>query len=232
MNESRNADRLPDELPADPMHWADAWIKEATAAGLQRHGNAMTLITVGAEGRPSSRIVLCKEFVPDPGYLVFYTNYLSRKSQEISANSHVAAQFHWDAIGRQIRIEGIAVRSPDPESDGYFATRDRGSQLGAWGSDQSAEIESREGLIAQVRQRAGELGLPLADDDSTLPADDQPPLARPAHWGGFRVWAVAIELWMEGGDRIHDRALWTRQIVRASEHQFTTSPWTGNRLQP
>ena len=92
------------------MHWADAWLKEAIAAEVQRNPSTMMIATVAADGQPSARAVLCKEFVPDPGYLVFHTNYNSRKSQEIAANPRVTTLFHWDALGRQIRIEGIAVR--------------------------------------------------------------------------------------------------------------------------
>jgi pyridoxamine 5'-phosphate oxidase len=226
------ADRLPDELPSDPMHWADAWLKEAAAAKVQRNPNSMTIASVGADSRPSSRVVLCKEFVPDPGYLVFYTNYRSKKSLEMAANPHAAALMHWDALGRQIRIEGTIVRSPEEESDAYFATRDWGSQLGAWGSDQSEPIASHDALIGQVRQRAADLGLQLGPDTQTLADGDIPDIARPAHWGGFRLWATMIELWIEGKNRVHDRACWQRDIVRSSEHMFSTTPWTGKRLQP
>jgi pyridoxamine 5'-phosphate oxidase len=147
----KTIDRLPDELPADPMHWADAWLKEATTGEVQRNPTSMTIVTVGADANPSARVVLCKEFVPDPGYLVFYTNYMSRKVKEIEQHNKVAVVFHWDALGRQIRIEGQAVRSPHAESNAYFGTRDWGSQLGAWASDQSQELESREALLQQLR---------------------------------------------------------------------------------
>ena len=226
------ADRLPEDLPSDPMHWADAWIKEAHASALRRNPNSMTLVTLSAEGDPSARIVLCKDFVPDPGYLVFHTNYNSQKAREIVANPKVAVVFHWDGPGRQIRIEGTAIQSPDEESDAYFKTRDWGARLGAWGSDQSAELASRDALVAQIRTRAGELGVQLGDDLLTLAAGEAPDIARPPHWGGFRIWANAIELWKDGTDRIHDRALWKRSLVRASEHEFTVTPWVGTRLQP
>jgi pyridoxamine 5'-phosphate oxidase len=215
------------------MYWADAWIKEATASGVQPHPNAMTLATVGSDATPSTRVVLCKDFVPDPGYLVFYTNYHSRKALDIAENARVAAGFHWDELGRQLRIEGIAVRSPDKESDRYFASRDWGSQLGAWGSDQSKIVDSRGDLVRQIRSRASDLGIELADNKTDKLKQENPPLViRPPHWGGFRVWATAIELWIAGADRIHDRALWSRDIVRSSDHNFTVTPWAGNRLQP
>jgi len=226
------ADRLPDELPSDPMHWADAWLKEAEAAKVQRNPNSMTLASVGADSKPSSRVLLIKDFVPDPGYLVFYTNYRSKKSLELAANPNAAALMHWDSMGRQIRIEGTVVRTPEAESDDYFSTRDWGSQLGAWGSDQSETIESHDALVRQIGQRAVDLGLNL-DPDTQMPADDHiPNIPRPPHWGGFRLWATMIELWIEGKDRVHDRASWQRDIVRASEHTFSITPWVGTRLQP
>ncbi|MEQ9561338.1 MAG: pyridoxamine 5'-phosphate oxidase [Woeseiaceae bacterium] len=228
----RNADLLPDTLPSDPMHWADAWIKEAAAANVQRNPNAMTLATVAASGQASARVVLCKSFVPDPGYLVFYTNYRSRKAVEIENDNRVSALFHWDSFGRQIRIEGLAVRSPEQESDAYFESRDWGSRLGAWGSDQSATIESRDALVRQIRSRAADLGIALGETTTTLRHDNRVRIERPPHWGGYRLWVTAIELWIEGTDRIHDRALWTRDIVRRSEESFSVTPWTGTRLQP
>jgi pyridoxamine 5'-phosphate oxidase len=232
LSKAKTADRLPDELPADPMHWADAWIKEATAGQVQRNPTSMTIVTVGPNASPSARVVLCKQFVPDPGYLVFHTNYNSRKVKELEQHASVAAVFHWDALGRQIRIEGQAVRSPVAESDAYFETREWGSQLGAWGSDQSDDLESRQALMQQLRERARDLGLSVADDLQSLTDSDTPTIERPPHWGGIRLWASAIELWIEGTDRIHDRGSWTRELSRASDHSFNTTPWVGKRLQP
>jgi pyridoxamine 5'-phosphate oxidase len=232
LSKPKIADRLPDALPSDPMHWADAWIKEAVAGEIQRNPTSMTIVTVDPDAEPSARVVLCKEFVPDPGYLVFYTNYKSRKVRELEQQPHVAAVFHWDALGRQIRIEGQAVRSPEAESDAYFRTREWGSQLGAWASDQSEVIESREALLAQLRARAASLGLSITDGLQSQQPCEQAEILRPPHWGGIRLWASAIELWIEGEDRIHDRGFWTREIVRASEHHFNVTPWNGVRLQP
>ena len=144
------APTLPDDLPDDPMSWAAAWLQEATDQSVQRNPNSMTLVTVSDAGQPSARVVLCKNFVADPGYLVVYTNYMSRKVVEIESQANVAATFHWDALGRQIRLEGTAVYSPDKESDDYFATRDWGSQLGAWASRQSRPLGSRAELLAEV----------------------------------------------------------------------------------
>ena len=225
---AQGATTLPVPLPEDPMHLADAWLREATEKAVRRNPNAMTLATVGADGQPSARIVLCKSLVPDPGYLVFYTNYHSRKGHELAGNPQVAALFHWDGLGRQVRIEGTAVRSPADESDAYFATRDPGSQLGAWGSDQSRPVESRNALLAQIRRRADELGVTMDGE----PDSRTTPVRRPPHWGGYRLWAHTVELWLEGRDRIHDRAAWRRELSRADEHNFHATAWTGTRLQP
>jgi pyridoxamine 5'-phosphate oxidase len=231
LNDLLFADRLPAQLPEDPMPLADMWLKEATANSGVRNPNSMTLATAGTDGQPSVRVVLCKQFVPDPGYLVFYTNYHSRKGHDLTQNPQVAAAFYWDMLGLQIRLEGLAVRSPADESDNYFATRDRGSQLGAWGSDQSRPIASRAALIAQIRERAAQLGVP--PDIAARPLGESvPPFARPPHWGGVRIWVSTIELWVEGKDRIHDRASWSRELVRTDEHGFSASSWTGVRLQP
>lgn len=226
------AARLPDDLPGDPMHWAAAWLNEATAQCVQRNPNAMNLATVGNDAMPSARVVLCKDFVPDPGYLVFYTNYKSRKVEELRANPRVAVTFHWDALGRQVRIEGAAVFSPAAESDAYFASRDPGSQLGAWGSDQSAPLASRAALLRQLAERASELGLNLDGDAESIDNARRKSIARPAHWGGVRVWASAVELWIEGPDRIHDRARWQRTLERDAGHGFAAGAWQGTRLQP
>lgn len=225
-------DCLPEALPSDPMHWADAWLAEATQEKVQRNPNSMTMVTVNSAGQPRARVVLCKSFVPDPGYVVMYTNYQSDKCREIEQNSNVFLVFHWDGIGRQIRIGGTAMLSPAAESDEYFATRDVGSQLGAWGSDQSRPIGSRELLVQQIRQRADEHGVSLIGEQGTMVAEDNSAISRPPHWGGIRIWASSIELWIEGRDRIHDRARWTRDLTAEADETFSVSAWTGNRLQP
>ena len=232
MNNPYLAPNLPDELPDDPMSWAAAWLQQATAQAVQRNPNSMTLVTVSDSGQPSARVVLCKSFVADPGYVVVYTNYKSRKFSDIQSQPKVAATFHWDALGRQIRLEGIAVYSPDKESDDYFATRDWGSQLGAWGSDQSAPLESRQALREQVLDRAHALGVDVTDDLHSLASDQVPAIARPPHWGGIRIWPSRIELWVEGADRIHDRASWSRTLEPTGDHDFEVGPWVGTRLQP
>lgn len=232
MSDPCSARQLPAELPDNPLHWAKAWLDEAVAKNVQRNPNSMTAITVREGGQPSGRVVLCKHFVPDPGYLVFYTNYRSDKVRELDANNRIALVFHWDVFGRQVRIEGEAVRSPAEESDAYFASRNWGSQLGAWGSDQSAPIESRAALIAQVGRRAVRLGLSAAKNLKSVAVADRPVIPRPPHWGGIRVWARQVELWIEGDDRIHDRARWERTLEKSANDTFVTGQWQGIRLQP
>lgn len=221
--------RLPDELPDNPLPLAQQWFEQAQREAAQRNPNSMSLVTVAADGKPSVRIVLCKDFVTDPGFLVFYTNYASAKGRAIDTDPRVAAVMHWDELGRQIRVEGLAVRSPAGESDAYFASRDRGSQLGAWGSDQSRPIESRDALLAQIRERATSLGIAPSDHSTTA---RPPPIERPPHWGGYRLWIAALELWIEGADRIHDRARWERRIAPGPDNDYVTGRWRGTRLQP
>lgn len=226
------ASRLPEQLPEDPMPLAHAWFEHAQENAGQRNPNSMTLATVGPKGQPSARIVLCKVFDSRAGYLVFYTNYRSAKGRALDADPRVAAVMHWDALGRQLRIEGLALRSPAGESDAYFASRDWGSRLGAWGSDQSRPIGSRAELVAQIEARASKLGLELGDDLAPVADVEPPPIPRPPHWGGFRLHVGAIELWIEGKDRIHDRARWERRLELADGRVQVASDWRGTRLQP
>jgi pyridoxamine 5'-phosphate oxidase len=230
MTDEMLAGKLPETLPTNPMHWAEAWLDHATREAVQPNPNAMTLVTVGDAQRPSARIVLCKSFVADPGYIVFYTNYESRKVSELTERADVAVVFHWDTMGRQVRLEGVAVRSPAAESDAYFHSRGFGSRLGAWGSDQSRPLGSRDALLAQIRERAGKLGVEL--DENGHPTDEAT-IPRPPHWGGIRIWPRRIELWIDGADRIHDRAVWQRTLDASDdEASFEVSDWHGQRLQP
>ena len=215
---------LPEILPDDPMHQAKRWFDRTNSEKWQPNPNAMTLSTVDKNNAPSSRIVLCKYFKPDPGYVVFFTNYNSRKGQEIKKNSKVSLVFHWDNIGRQVRIKGMAVFSPSSESDEYFSSRNRGSQISAWGSNQSQPVESRSELIKQMNNKLDEFDSSGTRNEKEIP--------RPPHWGGIRVWAHEIELWMDGEDRVHDRARWTRKLEINQDNSFSTSKWIGTRLQP
>ena len=220
---------LPDPLPADPFPLLQGWFDEAVARAEQPNPNGMALATVGPGGSPSVRLVLCKAIHPDPGRLVFYTNYRSRKATELEGNPRVAAVLHWDHQERQIRVEGVVTRSPAEESDAYFASRRWESRLGAWASDQSRPIESREALLEQAAERAMELGLDISaivdghGEDLVIP--------RPPHWGGYRIWADRVELWCSGVGRVHDRAAWTRKLTADGEG-FACGAWEATRVQP
>jgi pyridoxamine 5'-phosphate oxidase len=196
----------------------------------------MVLATVGPNGQPSARVVLCKEIVPQPGYLVFYTNYLSYKGRQLAENPRAAIVMHWDALHRQVRVEGLVVRSPEADSDAYFASRPWQSRLGAWASAQSEPIGSRKDLHAAVAKAAQRFGTPPPDAATTQTTDDIF-VPRPPHWGGYQLWAESVELWVEGEARIHDRARWTRSLTRrtdasADETHLDAGPWTATRLQP
>ena len=221
---------LPDPLPADPMPLAKAWLDEAWARKDQPNPNAMTIASADAEGWPSARIVLCKAFHPDPGFIVFYTNYNGKKGRDLTANPHAAAVFHWDHTDRQLRLEGPVVPSPADESDAYYASRALESRIGAWASDQSEPIESRDDLLAKVGLTAMNLGVAIEDIESGTTAAD---IQRPPHWGGFRLWPTRAELWCGGTGRVHDRAEWRRELTPATEPgTFAASPWIATRIQP
>ena len=222
-------EHLPDPLPAEPLELAARWLEEATERRAQPNPNAMALATTGAGGQPSARMVLCKQIEPRPGWLTFFTNYDSRKGRELQHNARAAALFHWDSLHRQVRVEGPIVRLPAADSDAYFATRNWQSRLGAWASQQSQPIASRAELLRKVASTALRLALPV-------PADEQHPdpglrIARPPHWGGYRLWAAAVELWVEGSARIHDRARWERSLVPQGEG-YAPGAWSATRLQP
>lgn len=222
-------EHLPDDLPDDPLPYVQAWLDHATSNSVQPNPNAMTLSTVDADGQPSSRVVLCKRLDAESGCFVFYTNYTSRKVEELLDNRRVCLNFHWDTLGRQVRVEGDAVKSPPEESDAYFASRHPGSQLGAWTSDQSKPLDSRESLERQFRERADALGVTL--NDSGAPVDGSV-IPRPAHWGGIRVYARVVELWVDGQHRIHDRGRWERELVVQDDAHARFGAWSSVRLQP
>ncbi|MEL6303101.1 MAG: pyridoxamine 5'-phosphate oxidase [Pseudomonadota bacterium] len=215
MTDQVAADFLPDSLPENPMDVVARWMDEAKQAANQPNPNAMTIATQDADGTLTARIVLCKGFDSVAGTLDFYTNYTSRKGRALSENPNVAVVFHWDHQGRQVRIEGRAEPLDDASNDRYFATRPRLSQMGAWASDQSQAIASRDALLSQFEARNA-----THEQQDTIP--------RPPHWGGYRIVASSCELWVEGSGRVHDRARYTRTT------QGTGAPgaWTGERLQP
>jgi pyridoxamine 5'-phosphate oxidase len=209
---------LGNPLPAEPLMLASEWLAEAWRRRLQPNPNAMTLATSTLEGWPSARIVLCKDVVGIPGYVVFYTNFQSRKGLELAGNPRAAAVMHWDHMRRQVRIEGLVETAPAADSDAYFASRARASRVGAWASAQSRPVASREALMDSVRDASERFG-----------AGEVP---RPSFWGGYRLWADAVELWVEGDGRIHDRARWTRPLQRAADGSMRPGPWSVTRLQP
>ena len=177
----------------DPFALFDTWFAEAQASE-PNDPNAMALATVDAAGRPSSRMVLLKGHGAD-GF-VFYTNRESRKAHELLDEAHVALLFHWKSLRRQIRIEGSVAQATDAESDAYFASRGRDSRLGAWASDQSRPLDSRETFEA----RFAAMQTRFADGD----------VPRPPHWGGYRVTPRAIEFWQDRAHRLHERRVFTR----------------------
>ncbi len=219
---------LPDELPADPFPFLTDSLAGAWERRDQPNPNAMSLATCTPDGRPSARIVLCKLIEADPGYICFFTNYNSRKGSELLANPHAAATFHWDHIDRQIRLEGVITRSPGDESDAYYRSRAPRSRLGAWASDQSHPIASRQALRTQFVATMERFGVDPANE-----ADPgEVAIERPAHWGGFRIWPTAMEVWQGERSRLHDRAVWTRTLERDGDDVRVTSGWAATRLQP
>ena len=190
----------------NPIEQFRRWFDEALASN-PHEPNAMTLATATPEGRPSARIVLLKGF--DERGFVFYTNYEGRKGEELEANPRCALLFYWGELERQVRIEGRVRRLPDEESDAYFAGRPRGSQLGAWASEQSRPVRDRSTLELRLRELEAEY------EGREVP--------RPPFWGGYRVEPETIEFWQGRGNRLHDRI-----VYRRSED----GGWRRERLQP
>jgi pyridoxamine 5'-phosphate oxidase len=172
---------------ADPLAQFEHWLQQALAAELPEP-NAMTLATVGADGRPSTRIVLIKGC--DARGIVWYTNYESRKGRELAGHPFAALQFHWVELERVVRIEGAVEKVSDAESDAYYASRPLDSRLGAWASPQSEVIASRAVLVANAARAAARHAL-------------SPP--RPPHWGGYRLKPERWEFWQGRKSRLHDR---------------------------
>lgn len=197
----------PNELSEHPLEAFGSWFSEAVSSGHFRHPEAMTLATVDVSGRPSARIVLLKEF--SPRGFVFFTNYESRKGAELAQNSRASLVFYWDALERQVRIEGTTERISREESQDYFNTRPRGSQYGAWASPQSQEIDSREELEARVREAAARYS-----DAEEVPV--------PPHWGGYVLVPDRAEFWRQRPDRLHDRC----------EYFLKNGQWKKRRLAP
>lgn len=200
-------DGLPDgALGPDPVAALQSWLADAESAGLP-DPNAMVLGTVEPDGRPSSRTVLWKGVTA--GALAFFTNRESHKGSALAHEARVSLLFPWYGLHRQVRVEGIARFAPDDASDAYWATRPRGSQIGAWASAQSQPIASRSDLDARD-----------ADDAARFEGVD--PIPRPPHWGGYLVAPASFEFWQGRVSRLHDRLLYER----------AGSSWKVTRLQP
>jgi pyridoxamine 5'-phosphate oxidase len=221
---------LPDLLPVDPLEVASQWLAQAQREAAQPNPNAMVLATVDARGQPSARVVLGKEIAPQQGCILFYTNYLSRKGSELLENPRAAVVFHWDHLHRQVRAEGQVEALSDAENDAYFRTRAWQKQLGAWASQQSQPVESRAALVAALAREAGRFGIPYHGPGAEEPQHVAVQVPRPPHWGGYRLHVEAMELWVEGEYRIHDRARWTRALINGRSDP--AAPWAATRLQP
>jgi pyridoxamine 5'-phosphate oxidase len=201
-NDSRT--RHEEDFEADPLAQFQRWFAEA--ANTLPLPEAAALATADVDARPSVRMVLVKGW--DERGLVFYSNYDSRKGKELSANSHAALLFHWQPLGRQVRLEGPVERVEEAESDRYFESRPRASQLGAVASAQSRTIGSRDELDQRARQLQDSL--------------EGQPVLRPTWWGGYRLQPLSYEFWLHQEDRLHDRIRYLRE----------ESGWRMERLQP
>lgn len=192
------------DLDPDPLRQFAAWLTDAVAAGL-REPNAAALGTVDPDGAPSVRMVLLKGL--DDDRFVFYTNHESRKARDLAAEPRCALAFWWDALERQVRVEGRALRLDDADADAYFATRPRGSALGAWASPQSQRLADR----AELEDR-------MSTAEARFPGE----VPRPPFWGGYAITPVALEFWQGRASRLHDRFRYERP----------GGTWTRWRLAP
>jgi pyridoxamine 5'-phosphate oxidase len=223
---------FPDPLPSEPMKLLSQWLDDAATQKVQPNPNSMALATVNSQGQPASRIVLCRRLNADRGTIGFFTNYTGRKGLDIAANPRVGASFHWDDLDRQVRIEGIATKSPPRESDEYFLARPLLSRVAAYASEQSQPIASREALIAKDEAARKRFGVPAGEK---LPEGFSADVPRPDFWGGYRIWISAIEFWLGHTNRLHDRVLYTRALAPAIiDHVpgFEGGHWKITRLQP
>ncbi len=189
----------------DPFALFQTWFAKAQESE-PNDPNAMNLATVSAEGRPSSRMVLLKDF--DEQGFVFYTNLESRKGLELAGNNNAALNFHWKSLRRQVRVEGVAEPVSDAEADAYYQSRPRGSRIGAWASEQSRPME---GMFILERR--------VAEFTAKYAIGEVP---RPPHWSGFRVVPDVIEFWSDGKFRLHERIVYHR----------ADGGWTTERLFP
>ncbi len=194
------------EVNKNPIIQFEKWMQEAISSEVVAEPNAMTLVTSTLDGRPSARVVLLKSF-NEEGF-VFYTNYESRKAIELIENPHSSIVFDWHMMERQVRIEGIAKKVSEEESDKYFYSRPRESQIGAWVSPQSTFIDGRQELEARQTKIESEF--------------NDKPITRPPHWGGFVLQPNTIEFWQGRQSRLHDRLIYIK----------TGDEWILRRLAP
>jgi pyridoxamine 5'-phosphate oxidase len=195
----------------DPFALAADWL-DAARASEPNDPEAIALATVDADGLPNVRMVLLKQIEPvaqNGGGFVFYTNYDSRKGQEIDASGKAAFVLHWKSLRRQIRVRGLVSREDGAQADAYFASRSLQSRLGAWASRQSQPLASRAALMAEVAKVTAAKGITPN---------------RPPFWGGYRIAPLEIEFWADGAFRLHDRYRWSRQTVAGA--------WDVTRLNP
>ncbi len=210
LDDRREYDSQPfdvDALAATPLEQWRRWYADAVAAGVPEP-NAMTVATVDSQGAPDARVVLIREF--DERGPVFYTSYRSAKSRQLDGRPEAAAVVVWLELHRQVRLRGQAERVGAGQSDAYFATRPRGSQIGAWASPQSEELADRAELVAIV-----------ADTETRFEGVDVP---RPEHWGGWHIVVDAVEFWQGQRSRLHDRLLFRRRPA--------SGDWAVSRLAP
>jgi pyridoxamine 5'-phosphate oxidase len=198
---------LETDLDPDPFEQFDRWFDDAKDSGIAMP-EAMTVSTAALDGEVSGRVCLLKSF--DHRGFVFFTNYCSRKGKQIHDNPRASLVFWWQSLERQVRIEGAVVKTTEEESDEYFATRPRGSQLGAWASEQSRVLAGRGALDARFEE------LSTTYRDVVIP--------RPPHWGGYRVIPLLFEFWQGRDDRLHDR-FWYRL-------RNDVKDWVVERLSP
>jgi len=213
-NDKANTFDVTDLVSKDPFDQFKCWFDEATACDKIEEANAMCLATATADGFPSARMVLLKKYGPE-GF-TFYTNYTSRKADELESNPRAALVFYWEPLKRSVRVEGQVERVPTEESKAYFHSRPVSSQIGAWVSDQSKVIKDR---------------TVLTDKESELTkkhADGSEPLPFPTHWGGYRVIPRSIEFWQGQSTRIHDRI----RFKKCEEISEDKQNWAIERLAP